>query len=133
MKPFDLEKAKKGAAVCLRDGTPVKILDFDYSGKILYKFVHHIENNIEYPSMGFANYEGTATTLNNKRLPNSELYDLFMVPVFGYMCIYLKDKETLTGGDLHTDMAICAIEREQNRNAARFEFRYFAKVELLDE
>lgn len=39
MKIFDLEAAKNGAAVCLSDGTPVKILDFDFNGKLIFKFI----------------------------------------------------------------------------------------------
>ena len=29
MRPFDLDAAKRGEKVCLRDGTPVRIICFD--------------------------------------------------------------------------------------------------------
>ncbi|MCF0184287.1 MAG: hypothetical protein HUK01_08130 [Bacteroidaceae bacterium] len=32
MKPFDLDAAKAGAAVCLRNGTPVRIICYDKKG-----------------------------------------------------------------------------------------------------
>ena len=31
MKDFNLELAKQGHPVCLEDGTPVTIVDFDYN------------------------------------------------------------------------------------------------------
>lgn len=38
MKPFNLEKAQNGEPVCRKDGIPAKILDFNFNGRILYKW-----------------------------------------------------------------------------------------------
>lgn len=65
MKKFDIEKAKKGAAVCLRDGTPVKILDFDYNGMVLFKYLSEQE---------------TPDGKKEERLGLDKDQDLFMTP-----------------------------------------------------
>lgn len=36
MKPFDLEAAKRGAAVCTRNGRPVRIICFDRKDDLLH-------------------------------------------------------------------------------------------------
>lgn len=38
MKPFNLKKAQNGEPVCRKDGRPAKILDFNFNGRILYKW-----------------------------------------------------------------------------------------------
>ena len=94
MKKFDLQAAKNGAAVCLRDGTPAKILDFQFhfpeGDMILYKYYdHEIGYDIEMIA------EQTGTCIKNViETENVRKYDLFISPVYAYACIY---KDPMTG------------------------------------
>jgi len=92
MKKFDLEAAKNGAAVCLRDGTPVKILDFDFNGRIIYKKKFIYPNGAELYELAHCDKEGNGLRLCLINEPDKE-FDLFMAPVYGYACIY---KDTMT-------------------------------------
>ena len=60
MEKFNLKKAENGEAVCLGDGTPVKILDFDYQGKILYKYKSQRQDGNVEEKLGCAKKEGKA-------------------------------------------------------------------------
>lgn len=131
MKPFDLEKAKNGAAVCMRDGTPVKILDTDYNGYILYKYPLLDSDGTlknEYSIM-HVDQDGKFIFLKGEERKWSD-FDLFMVPTIGYMNIYkLTDRkdERLEGSMLHPDIESCQANRLSHNC-----FFCMAKVELLD-
>lgn len=87
MKKFDLDAAKKGAAVCLRDGTPAKILDFDFNGRIVFKkkFIEPDGNELYV----LANCDKEGNGLKPYLIDGHDKeFDLFMAPVYGYACIY---------------------------------------------
>lgn len=99
MKKFDLEAAKNGAAVCLRDGTPAKILDFQFhfpeGDMILYKYYdRHLCSDIE----SIAEQTGTCIKIVVEE-EKARMYDLFMAPVYAYATIYLNrlSKELYSG------------------------------------
>ena len=99
MKKFDLEAAKNGAAVCLRNGTPAKILDFQFhipeGDMILYKYYdHEIGSDIEL----IAEQTGTCIKIVIEE-ENARKYDLFMAPVYAYATIYINrhSKELYSG------------------------------------
>lgn len=134
MKPFNLEKAKRGAAVCMRDGTPVKILDFDYNGCILYKYpVKDPYSDETVKSEYYMMHVDREGKFNNGKDSDRKWsdFDLFMVPTIGYMNIYKltnwKD-EKLEGSMLHPDIESCEANRLSHNC-----FFCMAKVELLDE
>lgn len=129
MKEFNLEKAKNGAAVCMRDGTPVKILDFEFAhpnGKaIFYKYkVGDLED------FAFADMSGKVLMITKKE--EQCKYDLFMTPTVGYMCIYNHNGEILIGGELKTTLSECRSERESISAFSINHFYCYAKVELLE-
>lgn len=98
MKKFDLEAAKNGAAVCLRNGTPAKILDFQFrfveGDMILYKFFSVF--NGEDTEM-FADQTGKCDRAGID--DDARKYDLFMAPVYAYATIYINrhTKELYSG------------------------------------
>lgn len=116
MKQFDIEKAKNGAAVCLRDGTPVKILDFDFRGKVV------------------ARYQETYTS--GKKIDRLEQFDhdeLYMVPVYGYMNVFKHEGDkVLVGGVIRATHEECIEAGEADLNA-NLKWFCVARVELLDE
>lgn len=84
MKPFDLEKAKAGAKVCLGDGTPARIIAFDAKGN--YPIVTlvasgEIEKVVRFTTQGRRNA--------NTGVDNSHI-DLVMAPVTvqGWVNVY---------------------------------------------
>ncbi len=126
MKQFDIEKAKNGAAVCLRDGTPVKILDFDYNGMVLFKYL-----SIEEDMLGWATIDG----YGRKRYGtgHDKDQDLFMTPVYGYMNVFKHEGDkVLVGGVIRATHEECIEAGEADLNA-NLKWFCVARVELLDE
>jgi len=126
MKQFDIEKAKNGAAVCLRDGTPVKILDFDYNGNILYEIVRHgIKNH------WIANNEGVCIDpFDDAWYPK---YNLYMAPVYGFMNVYKNEANmTLVGGVISATLEEC-IGAGKDAPMENLKWSCHARVELLEE
>lgn len=121
MKEFNIEKAKNGAAVCLRDGTPVKILDFDYNGNVLYEIERYgIKNH------WIANNEGVC----DMWLPK---YNLYMAPVYGFVNVYKNEANMiLVGGVVRATLEEC---KEAGKDAPMENLEWFchARVELLDD
>ena len=117
MKPFDLEKAKKGASVCRRDGTPVKILDFDFAGGILYKFTTN----------------GVVKTVKVRpdgSSPFDRRDDIFMAPTIAYTKIYKNTySNSLFGGKLVATKA--EAEQQKSYYEKGIEEFCIAKIELL--
>lgn len=143
MKKFDLEKAKNGAAVCLGDGTPVRILDFDFNGRIAYKFIplDIIGKGVMTEDgrrtdgwlLDFADQDGIATysTTNNKKIEKRDR-NLFMAPVYAYAAIYknTNSKELYSGKLVPTKE-----EAETMKDSVYPELEKFCigKIELLDD
>lgn len=126
MKQFDIEKAKNGAAVCLRDGTPVKILDFDYNGNLLYEIERHgIKNH------WIANNEGVCIDpFDDMWLPQ---YNLYMAHVYGFMNVYKNEANMiLVGGVIRATLEEC-IGAGKDAPMENLEWFCHARVELLDE
>lgn len=126
MKQFDIEKAKKGAAVCLRDGTPVKILDFDYNGSVLYEIERYgIKNH------WIANNEGVCIDpFDDMWLPK---YNLYMAPVYGFMNVYKNEANMiLVGGVIRATLEEC-IGAGKDAPMENLEWFCHARVELLEE
>lgn len=126
MKPFNLEKAKNGAAVCLEDGTPVKILDFDFNGDILYK--------VKVTQDSGRTLEGTIV-VDQKGVRRENGYDgknlnLYMAPIVGYMCV-LKNVQTgkLIGYEIYSNLSDAEFNEAIPLGCTCFGY---AKVELLD-
>ena len=130
MKPFDLEKAKNGAAVCMRDGTPVRILDFNFCGnRILYKFrtKQDEERTNDVNKNGIADYNSTLA---------DSYADLFMAPIYGYMVLRKNNiAKQVRGGKLHSELAEAIKEKEtsQKENNEYRKFFSLARVELIQE
>lgn len=116
MKQFDIEKAKKGAAVCLRDGTPVKILDFDFEGLVVARFQ-------EFDKAG----------RKRDRLEKFAPHELYMSPKFAYMNVFKAgDDSALVGGVIRATHEECIEAGEADLNA-NLKWFCVARVELLDE
>lgn len=116
MKKFDIEKAKNGAAVCLRDGTPVKILDFDFCGKVVVRFR-------QIDSCG----------MEENRLDVFDHGELYMAPVYGYMNVYKNEtNKVLVGGVVRATLEEC-IGAGKDAPMENLEWFCHARVELLDE
>lgn len=133
MKKFDIKKAKKGAAVCLRDGTPVKILDFDYNGMVLFKYLSEQKatDGKKKEKLGWATIDGYGRGRYGGGPDHGQ--DLFMVPVYGYMNVFKHEGDkVLVGGVIRATHEECieAGEADQNANLKWF---CVAGVELLDE
>lgn len=130
MKPFDLEKAKNGAEVCLGDGTPVRILDFDFNGDLLLK--------IPYKGSTFSNikdkyftsrYDKTGRPLlSSDYLP--EYATLYMKPIVAYMRVYRNNNTGLLEGDT-IDADFTKVKTDASAHIAK-DFFCYAKVELLE-
>lgn len=97
MKKFDLEAAKKGAAVCLQDGTPVKILDFDFNGDILYKTKVTNEHAGTHECTIVVQQDGKRG--EHEEGCDGKNLDLYMAPVYAYAKIYINrySKELYSG------------------------------------
>lgn len=134
MKKFDIKKAKNGAAVCLRDGTPVKILDFDFNGNILYKFKMSELKGEEIVITECAkktDKEGNGMSLLTDK-PHGK-YDLFMAPVFAYMNVFKnEDNKVLVGGVIRATREECAESAKTDLMPGTKWF-CVARVELLEE
>lgn len=116
MKQFDIEKAKNGAAVCLRDGTPVKILDFDFEGLVVARFQ-------EFDKAG----------RKRDRLERFGHHELYMSPRFAYMNVFKHEGDkALVGGVIRATHGECIEAGETDLNA-NLKWFCVAKVELLDE
>ena len=87
MKPFDLEKAKKGAPVCTRSGKKARILTFDADTEEGYNIVALEENEDGFEEVVTVDNNGSFTHGKDKAEE-----DLFMAPVYGYMAI-VKNKD----------------------------------------
>ena len=127
LKPFDLEKAKRGALVALSDGTKAKILDFDFNGDLL------IKNIDEQPAKknGKTYYESVIFRAKT----DGELYDddrrLTMLPVCGYTAVFIDDRHNkLYGGEVFRTKEEAAKDTEKLLIANKV--FCFAKVELID-
>ena len=73
MRPFDLDAAKSGEKVCLRDGTPVRIICFDRKHDI-FKLIVLVSTRLD-------DYEILKEYKENGLYGNSEgsTFDLMMV------------------------------------------------------
>lgn len=129
MKKFDLEAAKKGAAVCLRNGTPVNILDFQFrledGDYILYKY-HDIDYGVDIQKI--ADHKGIGIQINID--DDKRKYDLFMAPVYAYACIY-KDPMTgvLSTNYIHKTYKEAKANQLMNREDS--EFFCHARIEMF--
>lgn len=133
MKQFDIEKAKNGAAVCLRDGTPVKILDFDYNGMVLFKYLSEQEapDGKKEERLGWATEDGYGRGRYGT-CPDKD-QDLFMTPVYGYMNVFKHEGDkVLVGGVIRATHEECIEAGEADLNA-NLKWFCVARVELLDE
>lgn len=134
MKEFDIEKAKNGAAVCLRDGTPVKILDFDCNGKILYKKKKELSNGKILDDLGWATTEGIGLEKKDLDLFGiDKSKSLYMAHVYGYMNMYKNEtQKVLFGGFFRATLEEC---KEAGKLAHIENLKWFchARVELLEE
>lgn len=132
MKEFDIEKAKNGAAVCLSDGTPVKILDFDYNGMILFKYLSEQEapDGKKEERLGWATINGYGRGRHGGGHDHGQ--DLFLVPVYGYMNVYKNEtNKVLVGGVVRAALEEC---KEAGKDAPMENLEWFchARVELLE-
>ena len=82
MKPFDLEKAKKGAPVCTRSGKKARILAFDADTEEGYNIVALEENEDGFDEVVTVDNNGSFTHGKDEAQE-----DLFMAPVYGYMAV----------------------------------------------
>lgn len=131
MKEFNLEKAKNGAAVCMKDGTPVKILDFELLRPDGLEIVYKYKDDYGRELLAFTDNSGKSTMVVTEE---EGYHDLFMAPTVGYMCIYKLSEETLAGGTLRATLEECASDRELLKDNFDISvFRCYAKVELLDD
>ena len=131
MKQFDIEKAKNGAAVCLRDGTPVKILDFDFNGNVLYKYVHIDQDGTRIEELERADKNGLCLHYISGGLDKDK--DLFMSPKYGFMNVFkATDNSSLVGGVIRTTFEECS---EAGKTDLKENLKWFcvARVELLEE
>lgn len=129
MKKFDIEKAKNGAAVCLEDGTPVKILDFDFNGDILYK--------VKVTQDSGRTLDGTIV-VDQQGVRRENGYDgknlnLYMATVYGYTVLYKTDDEKLIGSIIHYEKITAEKEMLEQKENKYVKVFCLAKVELLDE
>ena len=130
MKKFDLEAAKNGAAVCLRDGRPAKILDFKFhlpeGDMILYKYY---DNDAGYDIELIA--EVTGTCIRTLVEQDERKYDLFMAPVYAYMNVFKSEDGTiLHGGTIYPNPEDCKKLPNCDKNPRPF---CIARVELLED
>lgn len=129
MKKFDLEAAKNGAAVCLSDGTPVYILDFDFNGRIVFKRKFIDTNGSELYELAHCDKEGNGLMQHSLTGRDKE-FDLFMAPVYAYMNVFKsEDGIRLHGGTLYPTPEDCVKRAKRTWNASPF---CIARVELLD-
>lgn len=126
MKKFDLEKAKNGAAVCMRDGTPVKILDFDYAGAICYKY----KAGDGEPKIAFVGQDGVHRP--NPDNNGIRKFDLFMAPTIAYTTIYInRNTSKLYGGELSPTYE--EAKNQPDNTVSEWERFCIGKIELLQD
>lgn len=130
MKPFNLEKAMAGDPVCMRDGRPVKILDFDFDGKILYKYKDKINTGDEKWFMISVDQEG-----NYDKEYGSHYRDLMMDDKKAYMNVYKREDGILIGGNIYPSEEDLPIEKFMHKcvNSNSPVFFCKAKVILIDK
>lgn len=132
MKKFDIEKAKNGAAVCLRDGTPVKILDFDYQGNILYKYSYEDPNGERIDDLGWVEKTGSGLDAHRENIKDKDK-DLFIAPTYGFMNVFKnEDNKVLVGGVIRATQEDC-VEAGKTDLMPGTKWFCMARVELLDE
>ena len=128
MKKFDLEAAKNGAAVCLNDGTPVYIIDFDFNGRILCKTKG--PGAMERMTVFCIDESGESVWPVNLNVKRSYRLQVFMAPVYAYACIY-KDPMTgvLSTNYLHQTL----VDAKANRlhSTEDREFYCHARIEMF--
>lgn len=129
MRKFDLLSAKAGDRVCLRNGLPAKILDFDYNGVILYKFTETLADGSKCDESNFANQDGAC--MNTMRYEERErrMYDLMMAPKYAFMNVYMREEDTtLIGDEIHEDLSKCDDCRIYSTDK---KFLCYARIELF--
>lgn len=122
MKKFDLEAAKNGSAVCMRGGTPVKILDFEFDNGdakvILFKY--------------YSKQRERDITMTTDLSGDNYNVILFMAPTIAYAAIYknTNSKELYSGKLVPTKE-----EAETMKDSVYPELEKFCigKIELLDD
>ena len=107
-KPFDIEKAKAGAKIMTRDGSPARIIETNLMGEYpiaIARVVYHNGVKNEFP------YSYTIDGRFRKDRPN-EIYDLVMCPEKheGWMNLYKRSDGSILSGDVHSTRA----EAEEN-------------------
>lgn len=130
MKPFNLEKAMAGEPVCMRDRRPVKILDFYYNGKILYKYKDkRYTVNEEWFTLS-VDREG-----NYNKEHGSDDRDLMMDDKKAYMNVYKREDGILIGGNIYPSEEDLPIEESMHNivNSNSPSFFCKAKVILIDK
>ena len=123
MQKFNLEKAQNGEPVCRKDGIPAKILDFNFNGRILYKWFCK-EQQKEY----------TQTTDINGRVERgvSEEAELRIAPKTAWATIYKNEySNVLYSGKLCSTREEAEIQKEKLfPDMKKF---CMAKIELIEE
>lgn len=121
MKPFNLEKAQNGEPVCRKDGRPVKILDFDINGYILYKYYNEKEKR-EYTATAYKDGRGTMHSNGN----------LYMANTIAWATIYKNEySNELYSGKLCSTREEAEIQKD-NLYPDMKKF-CMAKIELIEE
>lgn len=127
MKPFNLEKAMAGVPVCMRSGKPVKILDFDFNEKIVYKYFDEIINLWIVKDVDKEGYFDRAS--------GQDYRDLLMADKEAYMNVYKRDDGILIGGNIYPSEEDLPIEESMHNivNSNSPSFFCKAKVILIDK
>lgn len=126
MKPFDLEKAKNGAEVCLGDGTPVKIMDFDFNDLLMVKIPYMGRDGREISILCLYHKNGDTADMDEPK----EKRRLFLRPKTGYMKVYRNNSTGLLEGDtIYADFT--SVKYDAGSPIGK-DFFCFAKVELLE-
>lgn len=123
MKPFDLEKAKKGAPVCTRSGKKARILAFDANHEEGYNIVALEENE--------DGFEEVITVDNNGSFTHGKdeaEEDLFMKEIVGYCALFKDSKGVIFAENVYPEFEPC-----QRKIESRYDHEFFcyAKVELF--
>lgn len=129
MKPFNLEKAMAGEPVCTRNGSKVKIYDFDFNGRVAAAFLDLDDECwyfITYDQSGYIDKEHT-----------EDGRDLMMADKESYMNVYkFADKEELFGGKIYPTLDDTYKEKEEGCFTDKMwddQFFCKAKVILIDK
>ena len=123
MKPFDLEKAKKGGIVCTRDGRNARIICFDLKSNSAHEIVALIEEN---GTELFAAYDKKGMAIENEESP----LDLMMRESYGYCAVFKDQKGILYSYDIQPEFkAVKNFRIESCDN----QFFCYARVEMFYE